>query len=52
MLFDLSQQEFLSVLCYNITFNVDIEFLRITTSEPIVSTEQAVLRDSHPKNFR
>ena len=38
-----------------VTLNVNIEFLKIATSEPIVSTKQArpeVLRNSHPKNFQ
>ena len=46
---------FLLVFFYKVTLNVNIEFLKIATSEPIVSTEQArpeVLRNSHPKNFQ
>ena len=31
---------------YNVTLNVNIEFLEIATSEPIVSTEQAWPSDS------
>ena len=43
------------VFFYKVTLNVNIEFLKIATSEPMVSTEQArpeVLRNSHPKNFQ
>ena len=33
--------KFFSAFFYNITLNINIEFLKIATSEPIVSTEQA-----------
>ena len=45
----------LSALFYNVTPNVNMEFLKIAMSEPIVSTKQGcheVFSDSHLKNFQ
>ena len=39
MKLDFSQSKFLSVVFYNVTYNVNIEFLKIATLETMLSVE-------------